>query len=66
MKLNLNTAANKIFKAPSPNVQNVILLDNLSGDVALDNKFDNGIYNSGNVRGSSVYTAFVACLGISP
>jgi prepilin-type N-terminal cleavage/methylation domain-containing protein len=54
--------------APSPNVQNVILLDNLSGDVALaiDNKLDNGIYNSGNVRGSSVYTASVACLGISP
>lgn len=54
--------------APSPNVQNVILLEKLNGDVALaiDNKLDNGIYNSGNVRASSAYTATVACLGVSP
>lgn len=54
--------------APSPNVQNVIILENLTGDVAqaIDNKLDNGIYNSGNVRGSSAYSTEVACLGISP
>ena len=50
---------------PLSNARNVVLFENLPGDVAMaiDQKLDDGVFNTGNIRGSAIYgTTVVPCL----
>ena len=52
---------------PVPPVNNMLLFNNLPGDAAaeIDTKLDDGLFNSGAIRGSVAYTATtVSCLAI--